>query len=974
MPLKIRPNAIEQDQGEFTFPGVVVTEDIVLTSGSGGFGDYNVLDPQGVLLIANDVLISAINPSNGLSTDMSLKGSTVSLIGADYTYIELDNDLKLHTFQNIPFTPIDLIVDSEGVDNAFRIFGTGGFAAFNALPVEGTQVTIKSSSQYGPQLSLVGSGTYTTLTSFDAGVGGVEGFLDIDPRPVDNSQAAFVRLFRSTDASISRFWIYKGDNTNTPVHLLGTDAVVLNDAGLNLQTIIESEGAPNAFRILGSGGYAAFNAVPTEGPILTLGGYMDYQEQGSFPATPPSGYGRFVARDDGHVYWKNDAGEVFILTSGTAGPAGESLWGQTGSAVFYEDGFVSIGQGYAGLGDESARLGIFSQGGSGSLTDKLAGIVLGDLYGSEHKSWRQHLHFTAGGYQAYFDIASLNTHWDESADGWEQDNSGYASVRTQRWSRSNAEAAGWDAIVERAGEPTNHRFLLSAGMDVNTFFHPRVTVGESYYTAHDYSQTMLTVYDDSDYSVWNPDDGYHAFASLKIQTSGSAPGLMSLQTAKFPNQTWFQNINFNAHLNPASGTWSRAIPERGGVIYQALIGGNQTSIGEYIYGDDDAFYLGHYFTKNTGTSSLHYEINPSNNDIDFSVEGQGGINLFSDASAGRIGIGTDAPARPLHVKVDSGALFLRLDGVSGSASQLEYTLDGWAGNVYLGPNSDGAFHIWNQNPSNLLIGLNATTELEIIYGEGPQLPDDRYFQFGQFTTGTAAWPAEPSAGDAIMFMQDLPWGNGLTPFLRHNGSGPWGYPQPLISRSLRDFYITDSWHLFGGSNTYAVGLQNCSTLTTGAPAINEIWCVPFIPNQRIAITSIGFRVTSAGGAGSKARVGIYDMQSQSDFMPKHLIYDSGEFSTTTTGNKQNTSISVVLEPGQMYWFAYLAGTAAPTIRTIPPAGIYPLHGVGIAATVPEVGISLTYSYAALPADMNLTSGRSDFVASSPIPAIFVTFD
>lgn len=1047
MPLKIRPNAIEQDQGEFIFPGIRVTEDIVLVSGS-GFGDFNLLDPQGILRIANDAIIETISPSSGLATDMTLRAAELNLIGGGNTFIELtSNNLKLHTFRNFFGPPaIDLIVDSEGADNAFRIQGTGGFAAFNAVPIESQR--------------------------------------------------------------------------------------------------------------------------------LSIDGNLGISELGSDPDTPPSGWGNIFARSDGHVYWKNDSGTVFILTSGTAGPAGESLWGQTGTTIYYNDGrvgvgtstptgvfhaagslgswhidddgsalfgnraginyfgaidpagtlfftaggdfgtpsmymttgFIGIGASYGGVGDGSAHLGLMSRPSPQSLTNDMTGLVMGNLGGSEMLAWHQYLDYQSGGaWNADFYIRGLNTHWEESSDSWVQDNAAHASVRTQLWSRQDGEQGGWDSIFSVAGS-TAEKYFLSAIMDAN--LRGRVAVGDVSFRAHDLLYAALTVIDDQDYSAVG---GYGALAALRVQTSGSAPGMAAIQMGKYSETTWFGSFNTNISFDGQSGTWGRVKQEYGGVIFQNEHREAHTRNALWIYGHDDAFYQFHEYHLHSGTAGQHtIKFNPLAGDIDFSVYDDTDVALFVRGSDGYVGIMQNVPLAPVHqmhdasgsssvdeilrreveysggtvanghgmresyyfenatgssvlgmyeehfledVSVDdedaASKTYLKYGGVDrltmelgpgGGSKFYRYAPGGaspQASAVFTTDKSEGvildgfgpkmAFRVADNTGSYHWCGglsygfdfTNQRSEAQLIIKSGVAdkwattqvlaadhaaltinpsshdrdfivnddngeafrvdgaagntiLPEDKYLQFGDFTTGSAAWPTKPSGGDWLMFGQDVPIGNGLIPYIRHAGAGPWGYPQSIISRDLGDFRTTSSWHLFGPAY-YIAGMRDSTGLTAGAPAIDRYWSVPFVVNQRFVVTSIGFYVTGVGGAGSVARVGIYDSTEESDLRPRRLILDGGEKATNGVGTKVTTGLSVELIPGRVYWATYLCGVGAPTIKALNASSVFPIYGfTTIASANVGVGINMTQSYGALIANHPTSGGVMDNVDT--IPAIYMSFN
>jgi len=160
--------------------------------------------------------------------------------------------------------------------------------------------------------------------------------------------------------------------------------------------------------------------------------------------------------------------------------------------------------------------------------------------------------------------------------------------------------------------------------------------------------------------------------------------------------------------------------------------------------------------------------------------------------------------------------------------------------------------------------------------------------------------------------------------------------------------------------------QTGTALTACAPAINTLWAIPFVAERKISLDTIAFNVTTAGGTGSKARVGIYS--DSGNLNPSTLLVDGLGVTTTTTGVKSAT-ISVTLDPG-VYWLVYSAGTAAPTIRCLAAGSVVPVLGVGASLpTSPGAGWSVASTYGALPA--TFPTGASVFLASSTIPGVFV---
>jgi hypothetical protein len=140
--------------------------------------------------------------------------------------------------------------------------------------------------------------------------------------------------------------------------------------------------------------------------------------------------------------------------------------------------------------------------------------------------------------------------------------------------------------------------------------------------------------------------------------------------------------------------------------------------------------------------------------------------------------------------------------------------------------------------------------------------------------------------------------------------------------------------------------------TTGNANSGFLVCFPlYFPN--ITIDRIGCIVTTAAGAGSLGRLGIY-YSSLTDCYPGALLFDAGTVSVASTGNREIT-ISQTLSEG-IYWLAYLADTvvtSAPTLRQ---------HGTLINQFAPITS-----------ANTNFQTGqgfRAGSVASGSLPATF----
>jgi len=166
-------------------------------------------------------------------------------------------------------------------------------------------------------------------------------------------------------------------------------------------------------------------------------------------------------------------------------------------------------------------------------------------------------------------------------------------------------------------------------------------------------------------------------------------------------------------------------------------------------------------------------------------------------------------------------------------------------------------------------------------------------------------------------------------------------PETTVAfRTPADLLPSDAYYIAG------VLTAPSSGLSSGSPTINSLVAVDFVVPVRMRVDRIGFSVIGAGGAGSVARCGIYTNTAGTNY-PGTLVVDGGEFVTTSTGFKVAT-IDTILEPG-LYWFVYLAGTAAPTVKCASTNdGSALFFGWSSNLTNRQHGWVVTQTYGALP--------------------------
>lgn len=166
------------------------------------------------------------------------------------------------------------------------------------------------------------------------------------------------------------------------------------------------------------------------------------------------------------------------------------------------------------------------------------------------------------------------------------------------------------------------------------------------------------------------------------------------------------------------------------------------------------------------------------------------------------------------------------------------------------------------------------------------------------------------------------------------------------------------------------GAMNCTGLGTVAAGVNLLHTVP-LHSQGGVIYSVSFEVTTGGAAGSVARVGIFANTDEPNmFYPERLLFDSQSISTTGTGVKTSVCNTMV-PPGLSCWIAYIAGTAAPTIRTIAVAATYGECYAQSNLSTNYTYISTSFTYGDLPIRYPIATTHG---SNSVFPAIAIDWE
>ena len=214
-------------------------------------------------------------------------------------------------------------------------------------------------------------------------------------------------------------------------------------------------------------------------------------------------------------------------------------------------------------------------------------------------------------------------------------------------------------------------------------------------------------------------------------------------------------------------------------------------------------------------------------------------------------------------------------------------------------------------------------------------------------------------------------------FLQYNsGSDAFVYASTSGGTEADSFYF----RVVGTSpleRYYFAGQNAPVALITGSGATGTLRAFPFVSPRGGTLDRLAIAVTTGAGAGGVARWGIYTATSTTNVYPSALVVDAGEVDVTSIGVKSQT-ISVALSSSTLYWFVYIGGVSAATIRFLNANGCWPFLGysnafdsAGVANLNPGVGLTVAQAYGALPG--TYPAGATVIVNDVGIPAIGCRF-
>lgn len=175
------------------------------------------------------------------------------------------------------------------------------------------------------------------------------------------------------------------------------------------------------------------------------------------------------------------------------------------------------------------------------------------------------------------------------------------------------------------------------------------------------------------------------------------------------------------------------------------------------------------------------------------------------------------------------------------------------------------------------------------------------------------------------------------------------------------------WRFRKNGNYFGSFLTGFTAATQSISSVNSLRAFPFYVPKAMAFDRIAIRVTTAGGAGAVARIGIY--ADNGGCYPGAKILDAGEMSMEGSAPFiREATISVTLKPG-LYWLCVITGGATGTqVQAIPLASAVGILGIDATLTGTSLlGFAATQTYGALPAAY--PAGAIDWSLNVPLIAL-----
>lgn len=159
-----------------------------------------------------------------------------------------------------------------------------------------------------------------------------------------------------------------------------------------------------------------------------------------------------------------------------------------------------------------------------------------------------------------------------------------------------------------------------------------------------------------------------------------------------------------------------------------------------------------------------------------------------------------------------------------------------------------------------------------------------------------------------------------------------------------------------------------TSLSTSQFTANQLRLIPFVINRTVTLSALALETTTAGDAGSVARLGIYSADSNGQ--PSTLLAEAGTVATDAVGCPEAAFASPpTLTPGA-YWGAVVVQGAVTTQPTLRTANInIPTIPVGSPSPLTAGAVKSTFSGATVATGSGLPASPGTLSGSSLLPRL-----
>lgn len=237
-------------------------------------------NPVDVTLYAEGENVSRANIPTGIEvlSSIFIRQDGTTPLTANWDVGNFDITAKSLTLDGTLNCDGDAIFNEAGADKDFRIEGVGQPNAFFVQGSDGfvgigngaPQATLEISAASNPSLRISEGGDTANFFEFIDVLDGQAQIqkttqsghvvIDLNPKAIDGTSDASIRLFRETTTTGSRnLIIHKGNGAAIITHQLGSDGTIFNEEGVDINFRIEAVGKTHALFLEGSSGNLGSN-------------------------------------------------------------------------------------------------------------------------------------------------------------------------------------------------------------------------------------------------------------------------------------------------------------------------------------------------------------------------------------------------------------------------------------------------------------------------------------------------------------------------------------------------------------------------------------------------------------------------------------------------------------------------------------------------------------------------------------------